>query len=1243
MKRSLSILAIFLLVFTASVSAAKLPDSPSGSGEGKKNQQSNLKLKQDDIGKNYKSNEKVRVIVEMKEAPAIDIASKEGKLFKQLSKSKKQQLKSDKLANQKKLKAKVKDKKIAFKELESFTTVVNGFSGEIQFGDIQKVEAMPEVAEVHIANEYERPVEKPEMIYSKELVQAQEAWRDHGYKGEGMVIGIIDTGIDPSHRDMVLSEENKAELTESEIKAMKKSSHLLGNYYTPKVPYGYNYMDENEEILDLGEGASMHGMHVAGTAGANGDEEHGGIKGVAPEAQLLALKVFGNDPAMESTWGDIYIKAIDDAIVLGADVINMSLGATAGFVSEEDPEQQAVSRAVDNGILMSISAGNSAHFGNGFANPSASNPDIGVSGSPGLAYDSVQVASVENNFMDLDAVTYNFNGQEGKAPFMSASSVHPNALKEKTHDLVAAGIGTPEELAKVDVKGKFALIERGTLSFIDKTKNAQAAGAAGVIIFNNADGYISMATDASITIPQLFMLKSDGAKLKTTLTAGEKVKISFNGDKTKSANPEAGKMSAFSSWGVAPNLDFKPEITAPGGQIYSTLNNDEYGMLSGTSMAAPHVAGGSALVLGRVDKDFKLTGFARAKLAKDLMMNTSRPVTDQGVVNKAFGWENPYSPRRQGAGVMQLDSALSTPAVVTETRTKEAKVAMKEVGNTFAFTLKVENFSNKAVKYDVKGNIQTDYAIKGQLGYSAHQLEAQEIKDASIKINNKDTSNITVPAKKSITFEVKVDISKAKVLGDDLETLVDINKVFPNGYFVEGFVTLKDPTDTNPELHVPYVGFKGEWDKAPILDGTVYDKKSFYGMAGAATTVGKEFNYLGSDPAGDTFNSKHIAISPNGDGAQDDFVPVLSFLRNAKKVEYSILNGENKSVRKLRTENNVRKDYFDGGLVANYSINPARKWDGKVNNSLAKDGVYYFEIKAIIDYEGAQWQTFKMPVRIDTVKPSVRISKKGNVLTIQGKDNLNGSGVAYYDVQIDGKSILENPLPRNSKQFTLPDLRGDKVQVVAIDHAGNEKAAETELATDTAPIDNYAPAVKITSPETLSVSNKSKIKITGEIVEASAIKEFKIDNQTIPVTYNKTSKTYGFSFEKKLGDGVQSLTVKATDKWDNTVSFKRIFMVDTKKPGLTVKGVPATVGVKAKNPKVDVTVEDNFDEIRLYLNGSEVFYNEFKEPYKMRAFKKEIKKLELPLKSGNNKIEFKVTDLAGNESKKEYNIFKARK
>ena len=163
---------------------------------------------------------------------------------------------------------------------------------------------------------------------------------------------------------------------------------------------------------------------------------------------------------------------------------------------------------------MSISAGNSALFGNGFVEPYISNPDIGVVGSPGLSFDSLQVASIENSFMDMDAVSYSFGEEKGLAPFMSASSVHPDDLDVKTFGLENAGLGgTEADFAGKDFTGKFALIQRGTYDFVTKARNAQAAGASGVIIYNNADGYISMATEPDIVIPQLFMLKTDGDRL----------------------------------------------------------------------------------------------------------------------------------------------------------------------------------------------------------------------------------------------------------------------------------------------------------------------------------------------------------------------------------------------------------------------------------------------------------------------------------------------------------------------------------------------------------------------------------------------------------------------------------------------------------------------------------------------------------------------------------------------------------
>ncbi len=1247
-KRLLAILSLFFLMFSSSVSAAAVPEK-SKSTKGQQNQKTIQQIKKAELDKQYKDTDIVRVIVEMKSEPAILVAQKQNKRYKELPDATKTQLKNEKLSEQQAVKNKAKQNRVKLIEHESFTTVVNGFSAEMMYGDIEKVEELAEVSDVQVVNEYTRPEEKPDMVYSKELVQAQEAWREYGFKGEGMIVGVIDTGMDPNHRDMVLSSETKEELTKSKVNKFVKNNALKGKYYTEKVPYGYNYMDENDTIGDIGPDASMHGMHVSGTVGANGDEENGGIKGVAPEAQILALKVFGNDPNMPSTYSDIYVKAIDDAIVLGADVLNMSLGSTAGFVSPEDQEQKAVERAVNNGILMSISAGNSAHFGNGFANPWASNPDVGVSGSPGVSYDSLQVASVENSYMDLDAVNYSFGSESGKAAFLSAGSVHPNSLATKTFEVAYGGLGKPEELS--NVAGKYALIKRGELAFTEKALNAQAAGAVGVIIYNNADGYVNMQSDPAIKIPQLFMLKQDGDKLQAALAAGEQVTLTFNGEKVKSANPEGGKMSAFTSWGLTPNLDFKPEITAPGGQIYSTLENNEYGMMSGTSMAAPHVAGGSALILERVDNEFVVEGFDRVNIAKNLMMNTAKPIIDQGTVNAAFGWELPYSPRRQGAGIMQLNSALQTPVIVTEASTDEAKVALKEVGNTFEFTLKAKNYSNKKVKYDVAANLQTDFAAYGELGWAADGLEAQKILDSSIKVNGQDATTVNIPAKGIATIKVSVDVSNAKVVDPsitgDWETPVAIDEVFPNGYFVEGFVTLKDPNDVNAELTVPYVGFKGDWDKAPILDGTKYDESSFYGMAGAVSESADSYNYLGYNPVEDLFQKEAIAISPNGDKVQDQIIPVLSFLRNAKQAEFAITDESGKTLRKLRTENNLRKHYYDRGNGSNYTLNPAWGWDGKLNNAVAEDGQYYFEIKTVVDFKGADWQSVKIPVKVDTVAPSVKANlvEDNSTVKIEAADNENGSGLSYLDVLVNGETILSEPLSGDTEEFELPEALDEKeeVTVVAYDNAGNSAEAKAELGESSN--DKTVPYVYLDEPAALEVYNTNDLNVSGTIKEESDMKEFTINGQEVELTYNEEKEQYEFTSTLHFEDGVHSFEVKATDAADNTISFKRTVMVDATAPGVEVTGLPSSMYVKhnAKDPVVNVKVTDNFDELRISLNGSELFYNEFKEPYAMRNIEKVLKKVKLELKDGPNQFIFEAVDLAGNKTAKTIDLYKLQK
>ncbi|GGA64585.1 S8 family serine peptidase [Ornithinibacillus halotolerans] len=956
----------------------------------------------------YDADEVVRVTVEVEGDAPIEVATKKGVKFGDLSVSEKKKLLNEAKAKKKAAKAAIKNKKIDAEVIQEFDAVMNGFSAEVKYGDIEEIKELPQVKNVVISTLYEKPIAEPDMAYSKELVEAQLAWNEYGYKGEGMVIGVIDSGVDHDHQDFVLSEGTEVALTEAEVNDYIAKGELPGKYYTEKVPYGYNYYDQNDEYTDFNGSSGAHGMHVAGTVGANGDEENGGITGIAPEAQILNLKVFSNNPANGGTYSDIYVAAIDDAIKLNADVLNMSLGAPAGFVAHDSPDQVAVSRAVENGIMMAISAGNSNMLGDGFFYPYASNPDYGVNGSPGVSYDSLQVASFENAFSSVDELEYSIDGQASvPAGFMSASTVAPTV--GTTVELVEAGLGFPEDFEGKDVEGKYALVQRGELDFISKALNAQNAGAAGVIVYNNTDGMVNMQSDPAIQIPQLFLAKVDGDVLKEALVQGQTATVTFNGGKTSVPNTEAGKMSSFTSWGLTPNLDFKPEITAPGGQIYSTINNGEYGIKNGTSMAAPHVAGGSALVMQRVDEEFGLDGRDRVELAKKLLMNTASPVEFEGA---------PVSPRRQGAGLMQLHAALSTPVVVTDSTTDESKVALKEVtDNTVTFELTATNFSDEAVNYEVSANAMSDVPVNagGFFVNVPNQFGSLPL-DGTTTVDGQAVSTIEVPANGSVTFEVTVDVSAWDAT---------LNSYYENGYWLDGFVTLEDPTDNNPTLTVPYAGFKGEWDSAPIFDLPRWDEMSYYGFTGLWTAV-DDVNLRSYGETG--------IFSPNGDGNSDEIVPIISFLRNALEVNVSVLDENGNVLDEIYEYDYVRKDYYDNGRGTAYK--ELDSWDGTVNGQVVEDGLYYIQLDAVIDWDDARVNSIQFPVLVDNTAPTVEaeINRGQRKVALAVADEV---GVAEWEVYVNGERTTEEPIVGEYEVNLTGIHPSSAVRVVVTDVAGN--------------------------------------------------------------------------------------------------------------------------------------------------------------------------------------------------------------
>ncbi|NBI31154.1 S8 family serine peptidase [Chengkuizengella marina] len=1178
----------------------------------------------------YNDEDEIRVIIELEGDPAIYFAQSKGLKYKELPSLKKEELQEEIDDEQTDLLSEIGSQGIDINVENQFAIVANGISGMIKYGDISRIESLSGVSSVYIVNKYERPTKKPQMISSKDLVQAKNTWEsEYGYKGEGMVIGIIDSGIDPSHKDMVITDDSLVELTSDEVELLASDKQLPGEYFTVKVPYGYNYADKNNEIVDLGAGASMHGMHVAGIAAANGDEENNGLKGVAPEAQLLGLKVFGNDPEMQFTYGDIYIKAIDDAIALGADVINMSLGSTAAFVDADDPEQQAIKRAVDNGVMMAISAGNSGYFGKDFY-PLASNPDIGLVGAPGLSYESLQVASIENSEIQLDQMSITVGDETLPIAYKKQSST-PQALNvfgNNEMDVVYVEDGQPDKYEGKDVAGKIVFVVRtGGFFYAQIEGQAEEAGAAGVIVRGREShgDYVSMALD-SPTIPMVTLSISDGNMLEEkVLDAGGTMKVTFTGETLSVPNNRAGQLADSTSWGVTSNLDFKPEITAPGAQILSTLNDDQYGLMSGTSMAAPHVAGGSALVLQRVEEEFPdLEKADKVNMAKNLLMNTSVPITDpEGML---------YTPRRQGAGLMQLLSAVNTPVVVTEKITGEAKVALREVGNEFSFTLTATNYSDEDVTYQVSANALTDLVEDGY-----NLLATQEIEEVTIEI---DTPELTIPAGGSEDIQLDFDISGAEI---------ELNALMENGYFVEGFVTLTDITNLEeddmsyPTLTVPYVGFHGDWNDPPVIDALRYEDNSFYGFTGL---VGSE-DFLGYDSETDSYLLDKVAFSPNEDGIEDTVTPILSFLRNSTIVEYSILDEELNPLRKIRTDYNVRKDYYNGGRADYYSFSSTTEWDGFVKNKLVEDGLYYYQVKTQVDYEGKDPQILQIPVTVDTTAPEINDLNydSDNIdLTIDAEDS--GIGINYYVILIEGEQVDTVPYQEDTTiyEFATRPAEGAMIDVIAVDYAGNS-AIESTLGEE----DEGVPNIFATSPEALGIFDSLDMELSGYITDISEIDNLTLTGETVlgsPITvdlqWNEEENRYDFNTTISFSqDGVHEFYISGSDVVGNEIGFNRMVFVDSTAPTIDVFGLPENGYVEAdeEDPTITVNLADNFDELRFLIDGSEEFYHPFVEPYEMRPITEELE-LTLPLEMGNNSFILEAVDYAGTVTTVVVSIYK---
>ena len=846
-----------------------------------------------------------------------------------------------------------------------FGYLMNAFEATLPESKIDDLRDEPEVASVEKERLY-YPLNDLKSIHEIQGVTKAFKSSHKNLDGRGMVISIIDSGIDIKHKDMRIDDD---------ARSAEKLRPIAG--FNEKVPAGFNYADENYDVKDVS--SIQHGMHVAGIAAAHGCDsdgkcEMGRIDGAAPNAQLLAMKVFSNKPHPGPARDADIVAAIEDSVKLGADVINLSLGSSNGFGGNSNATSYALRKALEAGVLPIVSAGNFA------SNFSWYKDDINDFGKlddatlvmPASYPSAFTVASVENSStMQTAGYYFDKDGTKNLLPYSCAHRAPKGEAENTKHEIVNAGHGTASDFSNlaskgISVKDKYVLVERGENKYSEKFENAKNAGANGVIVYNeagNSDLFLGMDGAEGFDFFIASIRREDGLKIAEAIknsgneTAGSaSVKVSFGNDIAPINNPNALRPSVFSSWGPTPELDFKPQITGVGGNVWSTQNDNGYVTMSGTSMAAPSIAGFVALML----ENYKSSNVSASTpelvvRARQALMNTATILTHDGSVSDASNASDtkvPYAPRQIGAGLAQLDKAIATNVIATVKDSKDGKkkayVALRELkSGSHNFTVELHNYGSKTVEFDVPKQVVVNENIA-----------------AGKKITTFINSNESLIASDS---KVSINAGKTKQVTFTLQPQYGTN------HYIEGWATFKSKTSGQPDLAVPYLGFVGDWNAEPILlkPGEVYSSTDAPITTSLISKSG--FNTV---KIGDGTNGTAV-FSPN---RMRTIKPSLALLRNAQLIKYSVLD-ESKNLLEEVGEDH----YVSRPTMYDLKVSKSRSafvgygaFDGTIYNKKAKNasekrknlpnGKYFYRIKACITKD--MCQTTDIPFKIENTSSS---------------------------------------------------------------------------------------------------------------------------------------------------------------------------------------------------------------------------------------------------------------------------------
>ncbi|MGN0536654.1 MAG: S8 family serine peptidase [Acutalibacteraceae bacterium] len=916
-----------------------------------------------------------------------------------------------------------------FTYTKSYKTVMNGFSVQAYYASLETLQSVSGVKAVYISfnettpqtveesvteessqqNENENtendspsdsdtedtPKGEPQPVDPKTLLNYSYqnmigANKNDTYTGTGIKVAVLDTAFDTEH-EVFFGETAETSQLQSYLDngclSVSSETKAADLYYNSKVIFGYDYAEKDTDLSS----DSVHGTAVAGLIAGDNLKftESSDYFGIAKSAELMLFKVANENLVITD---DVLLAAMDDAAVLGADIINLSLNAPRLDSGSTVFTERLFQRLYQAGIFVSVAAGNSesdtliktnrVDYGN--TGLYAISPYTFVSASVGneVSYRYALMANEQEKIVPYMAE--NTEGKSYTSLFVSLSGTYTYWTIDENKDIF--DFGYKELYGKIIVLNFSAVTE-------EQLYTLYSYGAAAVLIVSDETPVFS-----DLWLP----VASVGSSCANYFSEMPRGTIDVNTQNIVTVKNDNAQ-TADALYGTTDRLTMGIDAAAPGGEIYVPVNDNKYFVLDGTSMAAAEVSGAAAVLKSYMEQNETFADWSRQEKNEWVyaqLISTAEPVVS--------GDGTYISPRIAGSGLIQIQKALDNKTFITVAGTRRPKSEHGACNdNLYAFLIRIYNTSDTDVSYRFEKILQTDAAVEiDSVQYKSNEM-ISILDKANFSVKQGPylpVSSVTVPA------SGWVDVSVRIVLDEDF--IDEQKKVFEQGFFIDGYLRLIALDENGINLTVPFMSFCGDWSETSILEenqaavlyNITYDENS-HGYI--PTRIG--FNELTGERtdnmvySGTSYTNYLKAVKRISDHtfSMSILVPSVLTARTTEQMTLSISDTNG---------NTVYTDNFN--IFRTDVLSAAGVIYQKNNFPQLKEGKYTYTITADSSLKSED-TVLTFPITVDkTVPQAVKsevYAENGRIyLTLTAKDNTAVQGFLMYAAVYDAKNDKYN-------------------------------------------------------------------------------------------------------------------------------------------------------------------------------------------------------------------------------------------